>query len=166
MNIVLCGMPGAGKTVTSLALQAISGKKAVDTDAIIVQKYGRITDIFQNYGEEYFRDLETQTCKDLANSENLIIATGGGCVIRPQNVKYLKKNGKIIYLKAQKETLVKRVSQNNERPLLVGDAEEKIEKLMLARAAIYESVADVVIDTDGLSPQAVAEKILEIIKDN
>lgn len=165
MNVVLCGMPGSGKTVTAVALEKLTGKKSVDTDALIVETHGNIAEIFAKFGEEYFRTTETETCKNLADSNDLIIATGGGCVLREINVNYLKRNGVIFYLRAQKQTILNRIAGNCDRPLLLGDVESRTEKLIKERSPIYERVADFVIDTDGLSPQQTAEIIVKTLKE-
>lgn len=164
MNIVLCGMMGAGKTATAAALEELSGKKAVDTDWLIVREHGRIADIFAAHGEQYFRNLETQTVARLAEEDNLVVATGGGCVLREQNVELLKRNGKIFFLRAKEQTLVERVKGDTERPLLAGDLQKKIADLLAVRTPVYERVADFIVDTDGLSPAEVAKQILSLSK--
>ena len=164
MNVVLTGMPGSGKSTVSKVLKR-EGKTVVDTDAEIVKEHGRIADIFAMHGEEYFRKLETQTVIKLAALKDTVIATGGGCILREQNVQAFKRgNCKIVYLRAGYETLLKRVSGNNERPLLAGDVAGKLQKLYAERTPVYEAAADVVIDTDGLTPEQVAQKITEYIK--
>jgi shikimate kinase len=90
MNLILCGMMGAGKTTVAKALAKLTGYQSYDTDAEIVKKHGNISDIFARFGEEYFRDLETQTVKELVNEQNAIISVGGGLVLRQENVEILK----------------------------------------------------------------------------
>jgi len=164
MNVILCGMPASGKTTVAKHLKNLSGMQAVDTDAIIVERHGEITKIFERFGEERFRQIETEICKELSNTDNLIIATGGGCVLREQNVKYLKAGGKIIYLKAEYETLLSRLQGDTSRPLLKGDLSERLSNLFCARATVYEEVADIVVQTEGLTPTQTAIKILNLIK--
>ena len=162
MNIVLCGMPGAGKTSVGEKLAVLSGRTCLDTDGEIVKKYGPISDIFEERGEGYFRDLETKEAETLSDRDGLVITTGGGFVLRDENVAYLKKNGKIFYLRAKKETLVSRVAGNSDRPLLAGDAQKRIEELMQKRSARYETVADYTVDTDQRGVAEIAEEILRL----
>ena len=162
MNIVLAGMPGSGKTTVAEVFKR-RGKTVIDTDEQIVKEHGAITNIFERYGEEYFRNLETQVVKKASALENVVIATGGGCLLRKQNVGLFKNSGKIIYLKTDVETLVKRVGRDTGRPLLQGGAREKLYKLNGERSPIYEQAADFVIQTDNLSPEQVANKITEYI---
>lgn len=161
MNIVLCGMMGCGKTTVAAALSRLTGMEQTDTDAVIVKKYGRIADIFEKYGEELFRSLETDTVKELSSRDGLIIATGGGCVLKERNVQLLKGNGKIVFLRTQPQTLISRVEGDTERPLLAGGAAKRINEILPARTPKYLAAADFVIDTDGLSPEEIARRIAE-----
>lgn len=160
MNIVLCGMMGVGKTSVGKKLEFLSKRRQVDTDEMIVERYGNIAQIFATKGEQYFRDLETEMAKLLSEKDGLIISTGGGFVLREQNAEYLKKNGKIFFLRAKLDTLVGRVSGNNDRPLLMDGAEKKLRELMPVRTPIYEKVADHIIDTDGRTIADIANEIL------
>ena len=105
MNLILCGMMGSGKTTVSLALSKLLGWERLDTDERIVDRYGNITDIFEKQGEGYFRELETQICAELSQKDRLVISTGGGLVLRKENVELLKKNGVLVYLRAGIPTL-------------------------------------------------------------
>lgn len=160
MNIVLCGMMGAGKTSVGKELQALSGWQCVDTDKMIEEKHGKISDIFEKYGEKYFRDLETETAKELAGKRDLIVATGGGFVMREQNVTELKKSGMIFYLRASISTLLNRVAGDTSRPLLKDGAEKKLTELMAIRGPVYERIADRIIETDGRTLRDIAREIL------
>lgn len=160
MNIVLAGMPGSGKT-TVAAVFAKRGKTVVDTDEEIVKAHGRIADIFEKHGEEYFRDIETETVEKISAMDGVVISTGGGCLLRSRNVKALKRNGKIVYLKTTPQTLISRVEGDTERPLLQGGAALKINKLYGERSHIYEAAADIAVETDGLTPEQVADAITE-----
>ncbi|MBQ9729575.1 MAG: shikimate kinase [Clostridia bacterium] len=163
MNVVLFGMMGAGKTTVALALSRLTGKSRVDTDEEIVKKYGPIKEIFSTFGEGRFRELETETARSLSRQKNLIIATGGGFVLNPENVAFLKENGALVYLRAEKETLVKRLKGESERPLLEGEErlESKIERLLGERGETYERVAEYVIDVDKKTPEQIAREIVE-----
>ncbi len=160
MNIVLCGMMGCGKTTVAAEFSA-RGYTVVDTDQIIVERHGNIDGIFAQFGEAHFRELEAAVTAEVAKKyKSAVVSLGGGCVLRAENVKNLKATGKIFYLKAEAETLIKRLEGDTTRPLLKGGPEERVKSILSARAHIYESVADFVIDTDKLTPAEVA-KIIE-----
>lgn len=160
MNIVLAGMPGSGKTTLAREFQN-RGRIVADTDEEIVRRHGEIKKIFDEYGEEYFRDLESQAVLSLSSLDNAVIATGGGCLMRESNVNALKENGKIVYLRSRMETLLKRVRGGEGRPLLYGNAAAALEKLYSQRSPVYEWAADLIIDTDELTPEQTADKITE-----
>ena len=157
-------MPGSGKTTVSKCLGKLYNLMVVDTDEEIVKKHGRIADIFEKYGESVFRDFETQAVEEVCSLKNAVISTGGGCLIREKNRELFKSTGKIVYLKATIQTLLSRVAGDTERPLLYGNAEEKLKKLMGERAHIYEACADIVVDTDGLSPEQISKIIVDSVK--
>lgn len=164
MNIVLAGMPGSGKTTVSEVLAELLKLRAVDTDAEIVSRYGAISDIFDKYGEECFRNLETEVIKSLSEEGGLVVSTGGGALLRAENRDIFKKSGKIVYLKAEVNTLLVRVGDGEGRPLLFGDAENKLRALYEKRAPVYEAAADFTVATDGVSPEDIAKQIAEILK--
>ena len=164
MNLILCGMMGAGKTTVGIKLAEKTGRQWLDTDVVITQKHGKIADIFAQKGEEYFRKLETETLSAFAQEENLVLSVGGGLVLKQENVCLLKKMGKIVYLQAEKQTLISRLQQDTERPLLQGaDLERKIENLLSARASVYETVADYIVKVDKKTPDEIADEILIIV---
>lgn len=163
MNVVLCGMMGCGKTTVARVLDVAYGKTVVDTDEEIIKRYGNISDIFSKFGEAEFRKMESEITVEVAKLDGVVISTGGGLVMNSANVKVLKNTGKIIYLRASKNTLFERLKADDTRPLLSGgDAREKIEKILSEREPTYQSVADVIIDTDNLSPDEIAKKIMEM----
>ncbi len=160
MVLTLCGMMGVGKTTIGIKLAEITAYKWLDTDAVIEEKHGKISDIFARFGEEYFRALETETVRALTEKECLIVSVGGGLVLREENVNLLKGVGKIVHLRAQKETLVQRLAFDTSRPLLQGeDLEKRIETLLQTREKIYEGVADITVDVDNKTPEQIAEEI-------
>lgn len=154
-NIILIGMPGSGKTTIANLCKEQCGMEVWDTDEYIEKRYGSISDIFAKYGERHFRKLETEAVKDICKKDNCLISTGGGCVMNEENVKLLKKSGKIVYLKASVDTLLKRLEGDTSRPLLVGNKAERLTELFDKRSFVYERVADIVIDTDGLTPSEI-----------
>jgi len=167
MNLILCGMMGAGKTTIGIKIAEITGRRWYDTDGVIVDKHGKISDIFEYYGEAHFRKLETEVIKELAAMDNLIISTGGGLVLKSENNALLKKNGKIVFLRASHETLSRRLHVDGTRPLLQTSTEsirDRLSRLMKERTPIYEHVADYVVDVDGKEPEQIAKEIIEIVE--
>ena len=166
MNYVLCGMMGAGKSALGKRIAELSGREWRDVDNIITSKYGDISDLFSEHGEVYFRSLESIEIEKLADLNGLVISTGGGAVLRKKNVELLKKHGKILYLKATKETLVKRLLENQGRPLLDGEGtlEEKVATLLHERESVYEEVADLVLEVDGKSQEENAKLALALFE--
>lgn len=160
MNIVLCGMMGSGKTTVARALENIYGFSVVDTDEIIVRRHGEINAIFRDLGEQAFRDIESQTVKEVSALDGYVISLGGGVVLRRINVEELKKNGKIFYLRTRAETVIARVKGDSSRPLLQGNLEERVHAILKDRSKVYEEAADVVIDTDDKSPEEIADIIV------
>ena len=169
MNLILCGMMGAGKTTIGIKIAEITGKRWYDTDGLIVDKYGKISDIFEYYGEAHFRKLETEIVKELAQKDGLVISTGGGLVLKKENNEALQKNGKIIFLRATLDTLARRLNVDDERPLLHTSTENlrvRLEKLMAERLPVYEHVSDYIVDVDGKTPEQIAQEIVDLVKEN
>ena len=167
MNVILCGMMGAGKTTIGIKIAELTGRRWYDTDGLIVDKYGKISDIFEYYGEAHFRRLETEIVRDLAKMDNLVISTGGGLVLKSENNEVLQKNGKIVFLRASLDTLAKRLHVDGTRPLLQTSTEsirDRLARLLKERAPIYEHVADFVVDVDGKTPLQIAEEIVLLLK--
>lgn len=163
MNVILCGMMGSGKTTVGKALAARLGREWLDTDAVITEDYGEISDIFANFGEEFFRFLETQLAYELSQKDNLVISTGGGFFTREKPARFLKENGKIIFLRARVETLKKRLENDESRPLL-RDGEplsQKLSRMIKARYYVYESISDYAVDVDEKSVDEIVGEIVE-----
>lgn len=165
MNLILCGMMGAGKTSVGKAIATLSGRHWVDTDDFITEKYGVISEIFKTRGEAYFRTLETETVKTLTSQDNLVISVGGGLVLRQENVDLLRQNGKIVFLNATVGTLVQRLRADTERPLLQTeeDLENRIKTLLAERSPIYERVADFTVQVDNKTPEEIGTEIMSLI---
>lgn len=164
-NVFLIGMPGCGKSTVAKVYDWKCHEQVYDTDGIIESKHGKISEIFSEYGEEYFRDLETEVLKWLNDIEyDCFISVGGGCVLREENVRIMKSDGnKVVYLRTKLPTLEQRLKNDTSRPLLQGNLHERLEKLYAERSAIYENVADIIVDTDGLTAEQVFDKICKIL---
>ena len=123
----------------------------VEMDQVIAEREQMcIPDIFATYGEEYFRNLETELLIEMQNQKNTVISCGGGVAMRERNVEEMKKNGKVILLTASPETIYERVKDSNDRPVLNGRKNVKgISELMEQRREKYEAAADIVVNTDG-----------------
>lgn len=169
MNLILCGMMGAGKTTIGIKIAELTGRRWYDTDGLIVDKYGKISDIFEYYGEAHFRKLETEIVKDLAKKDDLIISTGGGLVLKKENNALLQENGKIVFLRASLDTLAKRLKVDGNRPLLQTSTEsirDRLSRLMAERSPIYEHVSDYIVDVDGKTPEEIAKEIVTLTSCN
>ncbi len=164
-NIVLTGFMGSGKTTVAKKLHKKKGLIVKEIDDMIEQSEGmKISRIFEVHGEEYFRQAETRQTKVISKSEGVVVSCGGGTVLRPKNVEYLKKNGIIILLDASPDLVYTRVKNTGDkRPLLKKHMSRGfISWLMKKRDKAYRAAADIVIPTDGMSSEQVAEKIIEI----
>ena len=149
-NIVLIGFMGAGKSAISDFLSTMFDMRLVEMDQEISERQEMsIPDIFATYGEEYFRNLETELLRELRAENGCVISCGGGVALREENVAEMKKNGRVVLLTASPETIYERVKDSNDRPLLNGNNNvEFIADLMEKRREKYEAAADVVIRTD------------------
>lgn len=161
-SIVLVGMMGAGKSSVGRALERRTGLTRLDTDEMVAARFGMpISEIFEKHGEEKFRDAETQTLRNLAPDRAAIIVTGGGIILRSENVDLLKRLGAIVWLNGDETTLFERASRRNTRPLLQKDDPRAIfSELLRKRAPIYKTAADFEINTSNLTHDQVAETIL------
>ena len=163
-NIVLIGFMGSGKTTVGKALEEKTNMSFVDTDELIETYEGcKISDIFENKGEAYFRRLENETLKNLLScTDHKIISTGGGIITNKDNVTLLKQLGKVFYLRIKPETVIARLEGDKTRPLLMGeDKLIKVEGLMDSRKELYEIAADKTINADCLSVNEIVGRILE-----
>ena len=152
-NVVLTGMPGSGKSTVGKLLD-IEGFAFVDTDAEIEKRCGcTIRELIETKGEAYFRNLETEVIREVSSGSGLIISTGGGAILREENVRCLKRNGKLFFLNAD----LSRLQATDSRPL--SDTYEKLAKLYAERRRIYQETADVTVP-DLATPKDEADYII------
>jgi len=161
-KIVLIGFMGTGKSSVAEGLAQALNKTNVDVDAEIVKQAGReISSIFEQEGEDVFRQLETEVLQQLLEATNAtIIATGGGAVIKERNRELMLKHGLVINLSASPDVIISRVSQDTGRPLLQGDVSERVHSLLEQRKALYD-FAHIQVDTSLLTIPQVVTNILD-----
>jgi shikimate kinase len=164
-NIVLTGFMGTGKTAVGKELARLLSRRLIDIDHEIEQAEAMpIKKIFVEKGESYFREIEAEIIRKHAVEKKLIIATGGGAILREENLAALKINGTIFCLTARPETIRDRTSRNDDRPLLQGDEPmEKIRNLLSSRGPLYEQ-SGIMIDTENKTPLQIAEEIIGIVR--
>ncbi len=161
-NIFLIGFMGSGKSTVSSMLSEKLNVKQAEMDEIIVQEQGMpITEIFEKFGETHFRDIETDLVKRLQEQNGVVVSCGGGAVLREENRNMMKEAGVIILLTAKPETILERVKDSTNRPILNGNMNvEYIAGLMEKRRACYEDAADFIVATDGKGCEEICEEIL------
>lgn len=161
-NFVLTGFMGAGKTTISNALKHIFAIDVIEMDQIIAEREGMsISEIFETYGEQYFRDAETNLLIELQSRKNIVLSCGGGTPLREVNVSEMKKIGKVILLTAKPETIFERVKDCHDRPVLENNKNIPfIAELMEQRRPKYEAAADIIISTDGKNEYEICEEII------
>lgn len=164
-NIYLVGPMGAGKSTIGRVLAAELHLGFRDSDKVIEDRTGAdIPWIFDMEGEEGFRDRESAVLDELANTQDFVIATGGGIILRPQNRERMKSSGYVCYLTASIDQLVERTARDRKRPLLqVENPRQKIIDLVALRDPLYREAADFVVNTDRRSPKVVAQEISSLI---
>ena len=163
MNIVLIGYRGVGKSaVAKLLGQRLPGWRVVSTDAEIVARAKRpIPDIVKEFGWDHFRDLESAVCRDVAAGDRQIIDTGGGAILRAENIAALKQNGRLFWLTAEVPTIHARIGGDTQRPSLTGTKTflEEIAEVLESRRPQYRAAADTIIPTDNQTLTWVCERI-------
>ena len=162
-NIVLIGFMGAGKSTISDYLSTMFDMDIVEMDQVIAEREEMsIPDIFATYGEEYFRNCETELLKKMQSRKNVLISCGGGVVLRECNVEQMKKNGRVVLLTASPEEVYERVKDSDDRPVLAGRKNVKgIAELMEARREKYEAAADIIVNTDHKTVLQVCEELVQ-----
>ena len=164
-SVVLIGFMGTGKSSVARRLGELLGWPVLDTDAIIEERLGRsITRIFEQFGEQRFRDEETAVLKKLDPDRASIIVAGGGAVLRPRNVRRLRELGRVVCLTAEPSILQDRLKHRTNRPLLAkGNLAIRIERLLQERASFYRQAADVTLDTSFLTHDDAADQIRKLL---
>ena len=154
---------GSGKSTIGRQLSEKLGMRFIDTDTYIEQKEGMtISQIFEEKGEEYFRELELETCRELSKLRGSIISTGGGTLLRDCNVKEIKKGGVVFLLNVSSNTVLTRLKSDTTRPLLRREDKEKaVKNLLSQRIPLYNRAADYVIDAEE-APRKVCLQIMNI----
>ncbi|MCS6825536.1 MAG: 3-dehydroquinate synthase [Caldilinea sp.] len=163
-NIILTGFMGVGKSTVGRLLSERLGRRFVDMDDVLVERFGKpIPAIFAEEGEEAFRAAEAQLCRELAQQRNLVISTGGGALVNPESRRALEASGAVVCLHASEEEILRRLADADDRPLLPGQAQERrrrIHLLLQQRRFAYGAIPYQV-DTTSLSAEEVAERVLE-----
>jgi len=165
MNIVLVGFMGTGKSSVGKELSRVLGKRYIDVDEIIQKKENcSIPRIFAEKGEDYFRKIEEEVIREVSRIDESVISTGGGAVLKRENMENLKKGGIVICLKANLQTILERTTGDEQRPLLNAhlDRKERIKQLLKKRAPFYNK-ADIIIDTSSLSILQTVDRIVKIL---
>lgn len=162
-NIVLIGFMGCGKSSVGRRLATLTGHKFLDTDALIVQSENcSISEIFSAAGEEVFRDIEQRVLGELVDRTEIVLATGGGAILREVNRHTLRSIGIVAWLDADPQSLFERATRNTRRPLLqTADPQKIFNDLLESRRAIYKETADFRFDSTNLSHDQVAKQILD-----
>ncbi|MDH4194139.1 MAG: shikimate kinase [Nitrospirota bacterium] len=166
MNIVLIGYRGTGKSTVARILGQRLKRRVISTDAEIVKEAGQpIPQIVEQFGWDHFRELETRMCRKLQDQTELVIDTGGGLILKEENVNILKANGQIFWLTGEVSTIASRISGDTQRPSLSGTKSfvEEIEDILKERTPKYQAAADHVIPTDQATPHQIADAILSCL---
>lgn len=167
MNIVLIGMRGSGKTTVGKILARKLNRELVEMDELITRKAGlTIPEIVAKCGWSKFRDVEEEVTDEVAKRDNIILSAAGGVVTREKNVKELRKNGILVWLKASIDTLLERIGEDPGRPPFVNGRtqREDIEITLNERMPLYQKAADLVVDTENKTPEELAEAITKSLK--
>ena len=166
-NIYLIGPMGSGKTAVGRQLAKLLHLSFFDSDIEIERRTGvDIPYIFEKEGEAGFRERERETIDSLTQLRNVVIATSGGAILLPENREHLSSRGQVVYLKTGVEQQLERTRHGRQRPLLyTDDVESRLRELMAHRAPLYESIAKITVATDGRAVRAVADEIMQLLKE-
>jgi shikimate kinase len=164
-NIILTGFMGTGKSTAGQRVAAKLQRDFVDMDTLIEAREGRaISQIFAAEGEAYFRRLEAELCRELAEQENLVIATGGGALVPEQNLRVMEQRGLVVCLDCKPEILWQRIGRSQDRPMLAAQDEGRFARLAALLAQRQPAYARIKhhLDVTGLSPQEIAEQVCKL----
>lgn len=165
MNLVLVGFMGTGKTTVGALVAERLGWVFVDTDAVVEAAAGMpVREIFAQQGEVAFRILEAHVCQAASAGTHTVISVGGGAVVNPETRRALEANGVLVLLTCERDRLIDRLEESanrGERPLLGGDIGARVDALAASRAGVYSSIA-LKVDTTHLTPEEVAERVIEV----
>jgi shikimate kinase len=163
-NIILVGFMGTGKTTVGRILASRLGWTFTDTDAFIQEQTGMtIGRMFEEHGEAFFRQQETEALRELLQRRNQVVSTGGGAVLLEENRRLMLENGLVVAMNAEESVIVERVRGDKGRPLLQGDVVERVHTLVETRRHAYD-FATVQLHTDRLSPEEAARRIEEMLE--
>ena len=165
-SIVLIGMMGAGKSSVGRCLQLRTKLALVDIDDVVASHIGTsIPEIFSKYGEQVFREIETQALREMTPAKQTIIATGGGIVVGKENMHLLKQLGIVVWLDCNEETLFERAWRSGNRPLLRAEnPREAFARMLQARLPLYAKIAQIRVDTSMLTDEEVAVAIVSKLR--
>lgn len=163
---MLVGFMGVGKTTISAELSKTLHMQEIDMDSYIAEHEGmKISDIFSEYGEDYFRNAESDCLIEIQKRKGRVVSCGGGIVLRDENIRYMKDGGVVVLLTATPQTIYERVKDSNERPILNGNMNiEYITQLMEKRNDRYQTVADITVATDDREVKDIVEEIVGKLK--
>ncbi|WP_233213850.1 shikimate kinase [Pollutimonas nitritireducens] len=164
--LFLVGMMGAGKTTIGRSLARILDREFLDLDHELEARCGvRVSLIFDIEGEEGFRRRETTALDECSRRRGIVLATGGGAVLSPENRKYLKERGVVVYLRASADELFRRVSRDRNRPLLqTSDPKGRLRSLLQEREPLYEEVASITFDTGSMAVAQVVRSLVPLLQ--
>lgn len=165
-NVFLVGFMGSGKSTIARCMAKNYGLDMIDMDQLIVEREGMcIPDIFAQKGEPYFRVAETNLLIELKEQQDKVVSCGGGVVLRDENVQAMRQSGQVVLLNAKPETILERVKDDDNRPLLRGNKNVQfIRDMMEKRQPKYEEAADFVVHTDGKSADEICKEIMSKVK--
>ncbi len=163
-RIILTGFMGTGKTAVGQSLAKKLSLRFVDTDQLIEEEHGQtITEIFEKKGEVIFREYERKVVQKILGEKGIVMATGGGAVIDPDNLKAMKERGVLIALSASAEVILERVSRLGNRPLLKSKDQMETIRNLLSRRSPYYRQADHIIDTTGKTVEQTVQELTKLL---
>ena len=163
MNIVLIGMRGSGKTSVAYSLSKQLSLRVFDTDRMLEKKVGmKLSDFVKNNGWDAFRAKESEIVRDLIPVTNAVISTGGGIILRKENIEILQKNGTVVFLKTTMASMINRIKHTKNRPSLTDKKtlEEELEQVWKERKELYEGYATFTIITDNKTVEQISKEII------